>query len=176
MSHILVPGRHYLEGDPRGKVKRIARRPSMLGQRTTKHLDKVRNGKDFVIDLAPPQSGMDLAIAASAAQICIARTWSVCRGTRGSHLVAKYASTGTCPAMISCQICAIAPSSGSRTTTPAATPPKSRVSAATDINIGIQALGLLISKRIESGYWFIGTQIRPTQPCDDPVNLSVHTL
>src|SRR5712692_1298911 len=36
----------------------------------------------------------------------------------GSHLIAKNASTGSCPAMSSCHKCAIAPSSGSRTRPP----------------------------------------------------------
>src|ERR1700691_3264406 len=91
-------------------------------------------------------------IAASAAPICNAKTRSVCRGTRGSHLNTKNASTGSCPAISSCQICAIVPSSSSRTTEPAAMAPKNSASAATDISIGIKALGFLLSKRTESGY------------------------
>jgi hypothetical protein len=47
-------------------------------------------------------------------------------------------------------MCSDAPSSASRTITPVAMPRKSSVSAATDINIGIKALGLLLSERIES--------------------------
>ena len=59
---------------------------------------------------------------------------------------------------------------------PEAMPPKSSISAATDINIGMKALGLPLSNRIESGYWFMRTPSKPSRGCDYLVNLSLLTL
>src|SRR5260370_21201259 len=85
------------------------------------------------------------AIDARAAPACSASTHRVCLGARGSHLIAKNASTGSCPAMSSCHKCAIAPSSGSRTRPPCpvAKPkisaPPSMARAVSDIAIGTNA-------------------------------------
>src|SRR5450631_81510 len=91
------------------------------------------------------------AIAASAAPACSASTYRVCLGARGSHLIAKNASTGICPAMSSCQIWAVAPSSVSWTSPPNIAAIPSAARAVSDIASGRKALGCLTMAPKELG-------------------------
>jgi hypothetical protein len=84
------------------------------------------------------------AQAASTAIICTPSIISACFGALGSHLMAKKATNGTCPAMSICQIWAAVPSSASWTTPNMATLPSTKARAANDITSGIHALECFI--------------------------------
>jgi hypothetical protein len=91
------------------------------------------------------------AMAASAAPICSAKTDNVYRGALGSHLIKKYANIGNCPAMSSCQMWAVGPSSASRTTPNARMWTSTTTRAISDMAIGTKALGFLLNERTEVG-------------------------
>ncbi|HZL35240.1 MAG TPA: PQQ-dependent sugar dehydrogenase [Tepidisphaeraceae bacterium] len=98
------------------------------------------------------------AIDASAAAVCSASIRSVCLGARGSHLMAKKAMSGICPAMSNCQIWATAPSSGSWTTPATAIAPSNNAKAASDIATGRNALGCLMMAPKERGACIVVTR------------------
>jgi hypothetical protein len=89
--------------------------------------------------------------AATPAAACRASTARACRGRRGSHLIAKNAMTGICPAMSSCQRCAAVPSSASRATPTVAMWLMTKARAASDIAGGIKC-----ARSLESRVFLIG--------------------
>jgi hypothetical protein len=67
----------------------------------------------------------------------------------------KYADIGNCPAMSSCQMWVLAPSSASCTTPYMEMLPRTHARAVNDIAIGRNALGFLLSERTELAYRFV---------------------
>lgn len=85
-------------------------------------------------------------IEAIIAAACKASTQSACLGALGSHLIAKKSSTGICPTVSSCHVCAAAPSSAWRAIPATAICVNTTTNAASDIPIGTTAPGFFTIK------------------------------